>query len=87
MGMATPAGLQPATSALGKPCSMQLSYGAIGGHLAARGARGKHDREGKFTHPRSEGRVALADAGPQLWLIVLKIQYLVENKPRIGPCR
>ena len=38
-------------------------------------------------HPRSEGRVALADAGPQLWLIVLKIQYLVENKPRIGPCR
>lgn len=30
-GVATPAGLQPATSALGKPCSMQLSYGAIAG--------------------------------------------------------
>ena len=26
--MATPGGLQPPTSALGKPCSMQLSYGA-----------------------------------------------------------
>lgn len=27
--VATPEGLQPPTSALGKPCSMQLSYGAV----------------------------------------------------------
>ena len=39
--MATPAGLQPATSALGKPCSMQLSYGATGMVPSGSWGRGK----------------------------------------------
>jgi hypothetical protein len=39
--LATPAGLQPATSALGKPCSMRLSYGATPDGLAVQKTRGK----------------------------------------------
>jgi hypothetical protein len=39
--VATPEGLEPPTSALGKPCSIRLSYGATRGELAAGGAAGK----------------------------------------------
>jgi hypothetical protein len=41
MQMATPEGLEPPTSALGKPCSIRLSYGVTDADLAARRARGK----------------------------------------------
>lgn len=36
MQMATPEGLEPPTSALGKPCSIRLSYGVTQGFLAGR---------------------------------------------------
>lgn len=39
--MATPEGLEPPTSALGKPCSIRLSYGVTQPDLAADGATGK----------------------------------------------
>ena len=41
MQMATPEGLEPPTSALGKPCSIRLSYGATQADLAAGDAAGK----------------------------------------------
>ena len=33
MGMATPAGLEPATYPLGGDCSIQLSHGALMGYM------------------------------------------------------
>lgn len=40
-GMATLEGLQPPTSALGKPCSMQLSYRATGVGPSESAAKGE----------------------------------------------
>ena len=42
--MATPEGLEPPTSALGKPCSIRLSYGVTHADLAGDGAAGKRLR-------------------------------------------
>ena len=50
--MATPGGLQPPTSAFGKPCSMRLSYGATRDDLAVRRAGGMM------------GRGSMCDFGP-----------------------
>ena len=40
-GVATPEGLEPPTSALGKPCYIRLSYGVTQADLAGDGAAGK----------------------------------------------
>ena len=85
-GMATPEGLEPPTSALGKPCSIRLSYGVTGADLASDGAAGKRLRALPFPFcPKSAG--SRGGRVPWLWLIHFEIQYVGVNKPRIGPCR
>ncbi len=82
--MATPGGLQPPTSALGKPCSMQLSYGATGDDLAICGRVGKRsERSGD----EKVGCTSQMEDTGHLWLRPVNLPDIAVNKGRMGRCR
>lgn len=83
MQMATPEGLEPPTSALGKPCSIRLSYGAT--RALTSGSRPQAEDATAATPPFSPKPFRLRDAKPTnnvppLWLKAVKIQHPVGNK-------
>ena len=82
--VATPEGLQPPTSALGKPCSMQLSYGATRRRPSGLGRFGKVGAGFGWRKSRRRGP---RRGGTRLWLSGVNLPDVAVNKGRMGPCQ